>query len=102
MERPKSVHLSPEWYRTVLEDGSIRTYPDVRPPRKKTVGDDEDDEPAAPQPSAEPPLPGAFAPKPERKPKVKTAAFGKTPYYFDFIDYYKKAIQLQRRNLGLS
>lgn len=102
MERPKSVHLSPEWYRTVLEDGTLRVYPSVRPPRKKSVGDDEDDEPAAPQPPAEPPLPGAFAPKPERKPKVKTAAFGKTPYYFDFIEYYRKALELQRRNLGLS
>lgn len=100
MERPKSVHLSPEWYRTVLEDGSIRVYPDVRPARKK-VDDTEDDEPTAP-PSTEPPLPGAVPVKQPRQPKVKTAAFGKTPYYFDFIEYYKKAIELQRRNLNLS
>jgi hypothetical protein len=100
MERPKSVHLSPEWYRTVLEDGTARVYPDVRPPRKKV--DDSDEEQETALPTGEQPLPGAAPIRQPRQPKVKTAAFGKTPYYFDFVEYYRKALNLQRRNLGLT
>jgi len=100
MERPKSVHISPEWYRTDLDTGEVRVWPAVRPPRKK-VDDTDDEEPSTPA-STEPPLPGAIPPKVKREPKTRTAAFGKTPYYFDLVDYYKKALNLQRRNLGLS
>jgi hypothetical protein len=102
MERPKSVHLSPEWYRTNLDNGTVRIYPDVRPVAKNV--DDAEEPEAQPQaaPTVEPPLPGAFPPPPKRQPKAKTAAFGKTAYYFDFIEYYRRALELQRRNLGLS
>ena len=96
MERPKSVHLSPEWYRYDLDTTLVRSYPDVRPVAVDVPDAEDDDEP---EDVVAPKVP---KPKVERTPKKTTVAFGKTQYYADFIEYYKKAIQLQRRNLGLS
>jgi hypothetical protein len=93
MERPKSVHLSPEWYRYNLDTTLINFYPEVRPVRSE-VPEAEDEEPEGSE------VPKVPKPKVDRTP-TKTV-FGKTQYYTDFIEYYKKAIQLQRRNLGLS
>jgi hypothetical protein len=101
MERPKSVHVSPEWYRTNLETGQEQVWPAVRPPRKK-VEDTDDDEPTTPA-NTEPPLPGAAPVKPAKAPKTaRTTVFGRTAYYPDFIEYYRRALELQRRNLGLT
>lgn len=102
MERPQSVHVSPEFYQFNIEtgerwSGSAKEVAISETSTKPPEVADQPKETSAPSPSSQ----EADSPAIEKKPKpltiVKLPSIEKNEVYFDLLEYHSKAHLLERR-----